>query len=120
MNKRQMGGDGEYDVHDYLLGQGYHILAMNYRRFTGEIDVIAEKGGTIVFSEVKRRTSARYGRPAEAVTPAKQRRIVRTALLFLQEKHLTESPVRFDVIELLPGHLNHIESAFDATGMGAF
>jgi putative endonuclease len=115
-----MGGDGEYDVHDYLLGQGYRVLEMNYRRYTGEIDVIAEKDGVIAFIEVKRRTSARYGRPAEAVTPSKQRRIVRTALLFLQEKHLTESPVRFDVIELLPGQLNHIEAAFDASGMGAF
>lgn len=117
MNKRGFGSVGEYDVHDYLKGQGYDILAMNYRRHTGEIDVIAQKRGVIAFIEVKRRTTLRYGRPAEAVTPAKRRNIARTALLFLQEKRLTDAAVRFDVVEITPGNINHIEDAFDATGL---
>ena len=117
MNKRSFGSVCEYDAHDYLLGQGYAVRAMNYRRKTGEIDVIAEKDGVIAFIEVKRRTTLRYGTPAEAVTPAKRRRIIRTALLYLQENRITETPVRFDIIEISPGRFNHIESAFDATGM---
>ena len=117
MNNRTFGSTGEYDVHDYLIGQGYAIRAMNYRKGPGEIDVIAEKDRTIVFLEVKRRTTTRYGTPAEAVTPAKRRRIIRTALLYLQENRLLERRVRFDIVELTPGRLHHIEAAFDATGM---
>ena len=75
MNRRGYGSEGEYFVHDYLIGQGYRVLDMNYRRGPGEIDVIARKGDTVAFVEVKRRGSNRYGRPAEAVTPQKRQRI---------------------------------------------
>ena len=117
MNRRGFGGEGEQDVGSYLEGQGYRVLAMNYTRPTGEIDLIAQQRDTVVFVEVKRRSSQRYGRPAEAVTPTKRRRIVRTAMLYLQETRQMDARVRFDVVELLPGELNHIEAAFDATGM---
>lgn len=117
MSKRGFGSEGEYIVHDYLIGQGYEILAMNYRRPTGEIDVIAKQGRTVAFIEVKRRTTSRWGTPAEAVTPQKRRRIVRTALLFMQERGLMDASVRFDIVELTPGNVRHIEAAFDATGL---
>ena len=120
MNRRGFGAEGEQDVGAYLEGKGYRILAMNYTRSTGEIDLIAQERDTVVFVEVKRRTSQRYGRPAEAVTPTKRRRIVRTALLYLQQTRQLDVPVRFDVIELLPGELRHIEAAFDATGMNKY
>jgi len=115
MNRRGYGSEGEYVVHDYLTGQGYRVLDMNYRRGPGEIDVIARKGDTVAFVEVKRRGSNRYGRPAEAVTPQKRQRIVRTAQLYLHEKHLEDVSARFDIVELTPGQINHIEGAFDAT-----
>ena len=60
-------------------------------------------------------SSLRYGRPAEAVTAAKRAHILRTAALYLQERGLDDAPVRFDVIEILPGEIRHIEGAFDAT-----
>ena len=115
MNRRGYGSEGEYVVHDYLIGQGYRVLDMNYRRGPGEIDVIARKGDTVAFVEVKRRGSNRYGRPTEAVTPQKRQRIVRTAQLYLHEKHLEDVSARFDIVELTPGQINHIEGAFDAT-----
>ena len=115
MNKRNRGAEGEYLVRDYLVGQRIRVLDMNYRRATGEIDVIAQEGATVVFIEVKRRTTARFGRPAEAVTPVKRARIVRTALLYLQQKRLMDAPVRFDVVELTPGEIRHIRGAFDAS-----
>lgn len=115
MKRRAFGTDGEFDTGDYLKTHGYEILAMNYRRPVGEIDLIARQGQTVVFIEVKRRSSRRYGAPAEAVTPAKRVRIVRTAALYLQEKGLEDVPVRFDIIEITPGQLNHIPGAFDAT-----
>ena len=117
MNKRQFGGEGEAEARAYLEKKGARILAMNYRRPTGEIDIIARHGATVLFVEVKRRSSLRYGRPAEAVNRAKQAHILRTAQLYLQEKRLTESPVRFDVIEILPDKIRHIENAFDASAM---
>ena len=115
MKRKTFGTDGEFDTGDYLKTHGYEILAMNYRRPTGEIDLVARQGRTVVFVEVKRRTTRRYGAPAEAVTPAKRVRIVRTAALYLQENRLDDVPVRFDIIEITPGYLNHIEAAFDAT-----
>ena len=115
MKRKVFGADGEFDSGDYLRAHGYEILAMNYRRPTGEIDLIARQGRAVVFVEVKRRTTRRYGTPAEAVTPAKRARIVRTAALYLQEHRLDDVPVRFDIIEITPGRLNHIQAAFDAT-----
>ncbi len=117
MNKRSFGAAGEQAARDYLAGKGAAILEMNWRRPTGEIDIIARMKRTILVVEVKRRSGLRYGRPSEAVTAAKRAHILRTAALYLQENALTDAPVRFDVIEVLPGELRHIENAFDATGM---
>lgn len=115
MNNRAFGGQGEADARAFLEIKGLKILEMNFRRPTGEIDIIARQGKTVVFAEVKRRSSLRYGRPAEAVDRAKQGHILRTAALYLQEKRLYDVPVRFDVIEVLPDGIRHIENAFDAT-----
>ena len=114
MNKRAFGGQGEADARSFLEQKGAKILEMNYRRPTGEIDIIARAGRTVVFVEVKRRSSLRYGWPGEAVNRQKQQHILRTAQLYLQEKRLADVPVRFDVIEILPGEIRHIENAFDA------
>ena len=117
MNKRGFGAAGEQIARDFLAGKGAKILEMNYRRPTGEIDIIARQGKTLLFVEVKRRSSLRYGRPAEAVDRQKQSHILRTAQLYLQENRLTDVPVRFDVIEVLPGQIRHIENAFDASAI---
>ena len=117
MTTSELGRWGEELAAGELEAKGFVILRRNFRCRQGEIDLIAEKRRTLVFVEVKRRTSQRYGRPAEAVTPDKQRHIVRTAMLYLQENRRMDVAVRFDVIEVLPGGLRHIEAAFDATGL---
>ena len=117
MNKRELGTEGEVRARAWLLGKGAKILEMNYRRPTGEIDIIARQGSMVCFVEVKRRSSLRYGRPAEAVNADKQRRIARTALLYLQENGLEDAPARFDIIEILPGEIRRIENAFDASDL---
>ena len=67
--------------------------------------------------EVKRRSSLRYGRPSEAVNRQKQAHILRTAQLYLQEHRLMDAPMRFDIIEVLPEEIRHIENAFDASAL---
>ena len=115
MNRRGFGADGERTARDFLTGKGIAVLEMNYRRPTGEIDIIARQGARVLFIEVKRRAGTRFGRPAEAVNAAKRTHILRTAALYLQEHALEDVPVRFDVIEILPGEIRHIENAFDAS-----
>ncbi|MBR6219845.1 MAG: YraN family protein [Clostridia bacterium] len=114
MNKRQFGSEGEAEARAFLQRRGAKILEMNYRRPTGEIDIIARHKKVLLFVEVKRRSSLRFGRPSEAVDRAKQAHILRTAQLYLQEKRLQDAKVRFDIIEVLPGEIRHIENAFDA------
>ena len=114
MNRRTFGTEGESAARDYLISKGAKILEMNYRRPSGEIDIIAKFRKTVLFVEVKRRSSLRFGRPCEAVDARKQAHILKTAMLYLQENGLDDVPVRFDVIEVLPDGINHIENAFEA------
>ena len=115
MNRRAYGNEGEQAACEYLLKKGWKILDRNVRRGRGEIDIIARKRKTIAFIEVKRRSSLNYGRPAEAVNAEKQKRIAQAASLYVQEQALENEKLRFDVIEILPGEIRHIEGAFDAT-----
>ena len=115
MNRRAFGGEGERAACDYLTSKGWTIIETNVRRGRCEIDIVARNRGLTAFVEVKRRSSLRYGRPAEAVNREKQRRIAGAAAMYMQENGLER--VRFDVIEILPGQIRHIESAFDATDL---
>ena len=114
----RIGKWGEDIAACFLRNHGWDIVGRRVRPCKRdqrcEIDVIARKGDTVAFVEVKRRGSNRFGRPAEAVTPQKRQRIVRTAQLYLQEKRLQDVKARFDIIEILPGETRHIENAFDA------
>ena len=117
MNRRAYGNAGEDAAFAYLMQRGWTILDCNVRRGRGEIDVIARRKGTVAFVEVKRRSGLGYGRPAEAVNREKQMRIAHAAALYIQENGLSEARIRFDVIEILPGEIQHIEGAFDATDL---
>lgn len=112
---RSVGAQGERDAADYLTGNGARILGMNFRCPQGEIDIIAQMDGALVFCEVKSRSSTRYGRPAAAVTATKQRRIIRAAEVWLARHPQLDCPIRFDVLEILPGEFRHIPGAFDAS-----
>ena len=100
MNRRQDGSRGEEIAVDFLVKKGFDIKTRNYLCKTGEIDIIAEHRGTVVFIEVKARRNASYGRPAEAVTPMKLRKIERTAQWYLCANRLTALPARIDVVEV--------------------
>ena len=74
----------------FLLQKGYRVIHRNWRMKIGEIDIIAEDSGTLVFCEVKSRSSLDYGSGAEAVNGQKQHRIMLTALLYMQCFHISE------------------------------
>lgn len=100
-----------------LRAAGMRVLERRFRCRLGEIDLIAERGELLVFVEVKTRRGRGYGRPAEAVTAAKRRRLGRLALAYLQRRSWLSRPSRFDVVEVYSDpdgtrRLRHIEDAF--------
>ena len=112
-----LGRAGEALAARYLTGQGFRILRRGYRTRGGEIDLVAEEAGVLVFVEVKSRSTLACGRPAEAVGLLKQGRLLRAASRFLQEHGADDRPCRFDVVEVLwdPGggsRVHHIRNAF--------
>ena len=95
---------------------GYEVLERNWRRREGEIDLIVRRGKTVVFCEVKTRSSDRFGSGAESVLEAKQRRIRRLAARWLSEltpaSGRSRVEVRFDVVSITAGRVEVIEDAF--------
>lgn len=96
-----LGRRGEEAAAAALKKKGYRIVEKNYRCRYGEIDIIAEQGGAVVFIEVKTRTSDRYGTPGEGVDYRKQRHITQASSMYLAEKNLTDALVRFDVVSIV-------------------
>lgn len=115
--KKALGNKGEEIAARYLRKKGYKILKRNYAVPTGEIDIVARDGGTLVFVEVKARTDDRFGQPAEAVGTRKQRRMRSAALHYLAGLR-KQPPARFDVVSVrLDGggeEVEHIMDAFEA------
>ena len=110
--KRRLGFFGEGRAAQYLKKQGYDILARNYRCPFGEVDIIAEIGDVVAFTEVKTRSSDAFGTPSEAVDADRMRRYVRCAQFFFSGREI-DKIVRFDVIEVTKEGINHIENAFE-------
>jgi len=104
VDRHQVGREGEGAAAAFLVSRGYRILERNVRFRIGEIDLVAEESGYLVFVEVKTRKGTGYGTAAEAVTPQKQRRLVRLAGLYLAHRGGAVPPCRFDVVtvELSP------------------
>lgn len=117
--KQILGAYGEHATCNYLIQNGFTICATNYKRKTGEIDIIACKEQTYVFVEVKTRTNS-YFALSDVITRTKQMKIIRTALLFKAEQlSKLKNPInmRFDValIEKIPNEkLTYISNAFTA------
>ena len=121
--KRILGNKGELAAAKFLKASGYKILKRNYVALNGEIDIIAKNESTVVFVEVKSRTlgkeSPKEARPASAVTPQKQRGIIKAAKCFLTRQKQS-GRVRFDVIEVFfeengkLSKINHLQNTFNA------
>jgi putative endonuclease len=113
-----LGQAGEELATAFLQRAGYTILIRNYRQKCGEIDIIADHRGTLVFVEVKTRNDMSYGSPFAAVTEKKQRQIGRVAQDYLSRNKLFDRPARFDVVSILinrdrPPVIELLPNAFD-------
>ncbi len=108
-----MGRIGENEAVDYLINAGYHILDRNWRSGHKELDIVAEQDGVLVIVEVKTRRDARFGKPEDAVSDSKIRRIVLAADAYVRLNRI-DLPVRFDIITVLGKNrqINHIIDAF--------
>ena len=116
--KHKIGAEGERRARRYLRRKGYVIRETNWSTVYGELDIIAEKDGALVFVEVK----ARRGQDTEAalagITAAKRERMIKAVYQYLDHCELDwESPLRIDVIAVaLDGSgatIAHVEDAFD-------
>lgn len=119
--RRAFGQQAETEAERYLQAKGYRVLERNARSRYGELDLVAQHNGTLVFVEVKARRTDGYGGAAYAVDGRKQDKLVKLAAHYLMS-HRVKNPVcRFDVLlctESPAGHLEieHIEHAFEVPG----
>ena len=100
MHSRDIGALGEKIAAEYLTGRGYIILERNFRSREGEIDIIAEKDDSLVFIEVRTRTSNSYGTPEESLTAQKKERLIALAEVYIEGRDYLPSSWRIDVVAI--------------------
>lgn len=119
-----LGRQGEKQAAAFLKKNGIRVLARGVANPFGEIDLVGLDGDTIVFVEVRTRSSLEAGHPAESVTAEKQGRLTRAALAYLKQNRLLDRRSRFDVIAILwpegakSPQIEHYKNAFEAAGHG--
>jgi putative endonuclease len=115
-DRARLGIEGERAAERFLKRLGYRTVTRNYACPLGEIDLVALDGPTVVFVEVKTRTSREHADPQDAVDPGKQQRLARTANFFLRRTRSVGRACRFDVMAITgsPGnlHIEHFPGAF--------
>ena len=94
------GEEGERRAASFLKKRGYRIVRRNYRCRAGELDIVAEEGGTLVFVEVKTRKAGGRELPEAAVTARKRHRVCMAAQHFMRTYSQSERVFRFDVVGL--------------------
>ena len=112
----QKGRMAEDIALEYLIVNGYNIIATNWRSGKSEIDIIATDFDHLVFCEVKSRSYDSLGKPESAVNPKKENMIIKGAISYM-DKHNYEGKIRFDVISIVlrsdeDFDLEHFEDAF--------
>jgi putative endonuclease len=112
-DKRHRDGEAaERRAAELLIENGYVVLERRYRFHRHDIDIVARRGSTVVFVEVKLRWSKRYGLAVETIHPSKQRDLVRAASAWLQRHGKPGDVARFDVVAIQNGELTWLQSAF--------
>jgi len=108
------GEQAEALAADFLRGKGLRIVTRNYRSRHGEIDLIAREGPTLVFVEVRSRSSENYGGAAASITAAKRKKLIKTAHHYLAAVSPLP-PCRFDAVLVSgdPPRIEWIRNAFE-------
>jgi len=119
--RQQLGIIGEEIAAVELTARGYAVLARRYRTPHGELDIVCEHEGTIVFVEVRARATAEFGRAAESITDAKKRKVSSMAVDYLARNQIANRPCRFDVVAVDNAmgpspEITVYPNAFDAPG----
>lgn len=120
--RQAVGRRGEEAARAFLKRRGVRILAENFVCAAGEIDLIGRDGDSLVFIEVKARTSGAFGPPHLAVHLRKQRQIVRAAQWYLAEQRMRDVACRFDVLAVTfpedggTPRVDWVRNAFPAEG----
>lgn len=109
---QQLGHDAERVALYYLNGQGLVHVESNFRRPFGEIDLVMQEHGTLVFVEVRSRSRDDYGGAAASVSKAKQQRMAMVGQVYLQ-RFQTSPPCRFDVIAIDNGKIEWIKNVIE-------
>ena len=99
-SRQRLGKHGEQLAKRHLETSGYSILEANYRSNAGEIDLVANKDGALVFVEVRTRTGGSLGSPEESMTPRKRSHLVGAAQEYLQAKQLEDREWRIDLVSI--------------------
>lgn len=125
-HRQAVGRRGEAAARAFLERRGVRILVENFACAAGEIDLVGRDGDTLIFVEVKTRTSAAFGPPQLAVHRRKQHQIVRAAEWYLAERRTPEVACRFDVLAVTfpkgdaPPQIEWVRDAFPAGGEGVW
>lgn len=113
MDKYSYGLKAEASAKEYLQKKGYELLDANVAyRNTGELDIIAKDGNTLVIVEVRYRATPAYGHPLETLTRTKRQRIVKATACYLSETKPKYDDLRFDIISITEKEIEHIKNAF--------
>ncbi|MBW4839784.1 MAG: YraN family protein [Paenibacillaceae bacterium] len=118
-DRKDRGRKAEQAACEHLLSHGYTVVERNWRCRTGEIDIIARQGNTLVIVEVRSRSqqAAAFGTPAESITARKIKQVRDTTAVYLHRTGLSDANIRFDVVAVTFGRdeeleLEHIQAAF--------
>ena len=123
--RHQFGQASELQAEQFLVAKGYRILDRNVRTFLGELDLVAEDQGVVVFVEVKGRTTEAFGGALLAVNHRKRMKLAKLATLYLAQRHWSDKACRFDVVLVQGrpsdrGMIEHLQNAFDVGEHGKF
>ena len=113
-NNKRIGDLGEQLAADFLIKKGYTVLERNFQTPCGELDIIAKENDTVVFVEVKTRSSSRFGTGFEAITPKKQATLLKCAAHYA-DLHGLECSLRIDAIEIMldSKQISHLKGAVE-------
>lgn len=107
---QSIGQAGENQAVIHLQKIGYKILSRNFRTKFGEIDIIARDDNTLVFVEVKNRSSLNYGYPEDAITNAKLHRLNLAIQFYCHVNNIQNTPQRIDVIAIDSNGIRHLQN----------